>query len=44
MDEKGRIVIPKYLREAAGLSKKSWVEVLAEPNLENCKGLLLMKG
>ena len=45
MDDRGRMTIPEYLREAMGLKKGagSFVEVSAEPNLDNCKGLLLRK-
>lgn len=43
VDNRGRFTIPEYLRDAAGIKPDSWVEVVAEPNLDNCKGLLIMK-
>lgn len=43
VDERGRITIPDYLRKAAGIKKDGWVLVEADPNLENCKGLLIMR-
>jgi len=43
VDKRGRFTIPEYLRNAAGITPDSWVEVVAEPNLDNCKGLLIMK-
>jgi len=43
VDKKGRFTIPAYLREAAGIESESWVLMTAEPDLENCKGLLLMR-
>ena len=42
VDKRGRFTIPEYLRDAAGIKSDSWVEVVAEPNLDNCKGLLIM--
>ena len=41
VDERGRFTIPEYLRDAAGIKIKSWVEVVADPGLDNCKGLLI---
>ena len=45
MDDRGRLTIPEYLREAMGMNKGVgvFVEVAAEPNLDDCKGLLLRK-
>ena len=45
MDEKGRIVIPKYLREATNMTPLSWVEIAADPELKDmkCKGLTLRR-
>ena len=43
VDERGRITIPAYLREAAGIEEEGWVEVEAAPDLENCKGLMIRK-
>jgi len=43
VDKRGRFTIPEYLREAAGIEMESWVEVVAEPNLENCKTLFIKK-
>lgn len=45
MDKRGRLTIPEYLREAMGLEKgvDAFVEVSAEPNVDNCKGLTLKK-
>lgn len=47
MDEKGRLTIPKYLREAMEIpmdAKNFPLLVEAVPDLENCKGLIIKKG
>lgn len=43
VDEKGRFVIPKYLREAAGIEKGGWVSVEAYPDLDKCKALMVVR-
>lgn len=42
IDKRGRITIPAYLLEAAGIGRKEWIEVEAYPSLEECKALLLV--
>lgn len=47
MDEKGRITIPQYMREALDIpsdTKNYPMLVEAVPDLENCKGLMIRKG
>lgn len=41
VDKRGRFTIPDYLRDAAGIKPETWLEVVADPGLDNCKGLLL---
>jgi len=43
MDERGRITIPEYMRNASDLEEGSWVEIEAYPSLEECKSLLIRK-
>lgn len=43
VDKRGRLTIPEYLRKAAKIEGESYIEVVAEPSLKNCKGLLLIK-
>ena len=43
IDEKGRVVIPKYLRKAIGVNGPAYIEVEAYPSLENCKTLIIKK-
>lgn len=43
VDDKGRVVIPEALREAAGIVNGSWVVIEAYPALEECKALILKK-
>ena len=43
VDKKGRICIPKYLREEAEIKEEGWVTVEAYPDLDKCKGLLVMR-
>ena len=45
MDDRGRLTIPEYLRLAMGLEKNvgAFIEIVAEPNLDDCKGLLVRK-
>ncbi len=43
MDDRGRVVIPEYLREAIGLEVPGWVDVEAYPTLEQCKALFIKK-
>jgi len=42
VDSRGRITIPDYLRDAAKIKNDGWVTIHAEPNLKECKGLLLI--
>lgn len=48
MDDRGRLTVPGYMREALGLEvgKGGNAPVLIEvyPSLENCKALMLKKG
>ncbi len=44
IDEKGRVVIPKYLRKAIGVGEDGgYIDVEAYPSLENCKTLIIKK-
>ncbi len=43
IDEKGRVVIPKYLRKAIGIDGAAYVDVEAYPSLEECKTLIIKK-
>ncbi len=43
VDKKGRIVLPKYLRDEAGIETESWVSVEAYPDLDRCKGLMVVR-
>ena len=43
IDKRGRVTIPDYLREAAGLKLNSWITVEAYPDLEKCKVLTIKK-
>lgn len=44
LDDRGRLTVPAYLLEAAKIEKPSFVTVEADPNLEGCKILILMRG
>jgi len=46
MDEKGRVTIPDYMRDAFGLPKGEDFPLIIEayPSLEDCKTLFLKKG
>ena len=43
VDNRGRITIPDYLRDAAKLTPGSWIEIEAHPNLEECKRLTIRR-
>ncbi len=43
IDDRGRFVIPEYLRKAIGIDGPAYIEVEAYPNLEQCKALFLKK-
>ena len=43
IDSRGRTTIPSYLLEAAGIKKPGWVEIEANPSLEECKSLFIKK-
>ena len=43
IDDRGRIVIPEYLRKAIGVDGEAYVEVEAYPNLADCKALIIKK-
>ena len=43
IDERGRVVIPAYLRKAIGVDDAAYVDVEAYPNLEQCKALFIKK-
>jgi len=44
MDDRGRVVIPEYLREACGLEVPGWVVIERYPAEGECKSLFLRKG
>lgn len=41
IDSRGRITIPEYMREAAKIEADTWVNIWAEPSLEECRGILI---
>ena len=43
MDERGRVVVPEYLREACGLEVPGWVVIERYPAEGECKALFLKK-
>lgn len=43
VDDKGRVVLPEALREAAGIVNGSWVIIEAYPALEDCKALIIKR-
>ncbi len=43
IDERGRLVIPEYLREACGLEVPGWVVVERYPTEGECKSLFIRK-
>ena len=43
IDERGRVVIPSYLRKAIGVDGPAYIDVEAYPNLEQCKALFIKK-
>ena len=45
VDERGRITIPDYLRNAAGITPGSWIDIEAYPDLNEmkCKALTIKK-
>jgi len=45
VDDRGRITLPEYLREASGIEKRSWIEIEAYPDLSGmkCKALTIKK-
>ncbi len=44
MDDRGRVVVPDYLREACGLEVPGWVVIERYPAEGECKSLFLRKG
>ena len=42
VDSRGRMTVPEYMREAVGMATPGWIELVAEPTLENCKGILIL--
>ncbi len=44
MDDRGRIVVPEYLREAVDLEVPGWVLIERYPLEGECKTLFLKKG
>jgi len=43
MDERGRVVVPEYLRDDCGLKVPGWVLIERYPNEGECKTLFLKK-
>jgi len=43
IDDRGRTTIPSYLLEAAGVKKPGWIEIGANPSLEECESLFIKK-
>lgn len=43
IDDRGRTTIPSYLLEAAGINKPGWVEIGANPSLDECEALFIKK-
>ncbi len=43
MDERGRIVVPEYMRDALGLEMPCWVVIERYPVEGECKTLFLKK-
>lgn len=43
IDDKGRIVIPLYMREAMRLDVPGWVLIEMYPNMGDCKALFIKK-
>ncbi len=44
IDDRGRIVVPEYLRESCGLEVPGWVVIERYPEEGECKSLFLRKG
>ena len=44
MDDRGRVVVPEYLRKALGLTTPCWVVIERYPAEGECKSLFLRKG
>ena len=43
LDERGRLTVPAYLLEAAGIEKPGWIEIEAYRSLEDCKALFIKR-
>jgi len=43
MDERGRIVVPEYLRDALGLEIPCWIDIERYPIEGDCKTLFIKK-
>ncbi len=43
IDERGRVVIPKYLRKAIGLEGEGWIEIEKYPIEGDTKALFIKK-
>ena len=44
MDDRGRVVVPDYMRDAIGLEVPGWVVIERYPAEGECKTLFLKKG
>ena len=43
IDNRGRVVIPEYLRKAIGVDGPAYIDVEAYPSLADCKALFIKK-
>lgn len=43
IDSRGRTTIPRYLLEAAGIKIAGWIDIEADPSLDECEFLFIKK-